>query len=91
MTKWILQKLLINPNLKNRLVINEMKAFYENFDKVYIIEIKEDIKDDNLLNPKTYTETRMVLNYLNDNSTNNSINSSIRTYLQSIIIIFLFI
>ena len=62
MTNWILQKLTINPNLKNRLVINEMHAIYENFDKVYKIEIKEDIKDNNILNPKTYTETKMVLN-----------------------------
>ena len=75
MMNWIFEKFNINPNMKNQLLITEVIAMCDGFDKVYKIEFNQYLKDDNILNPKSEEEnTRLALNYLKDGGIENSIN-----------------
>ena len=62
MMNWILNKLGINPAYKNQLNISEKNISFDDFDKIYKAEFNRNLKDDNILNPKTEIKTKLVVN-----------------------------
>ena len=62
MMNWILNKLGINPAYKNQLNISEKNISFDDFDKIYKAEFNRNLKDDNILNPKTEIKTQLVVN-----------------------------
>ena len=62
MMNWILNKLGINPAYKNQLNISEKNISFDDFDKIYKAEFNQNLKDDNILNPKTEIKTQLVVN-----------------------------
>ena len=62
MMNWILNKLGINPAYKNQLNISEKNISFDDFDKIYKAEFNQNLKDDNILNPKTEIKTKLVVN-----------------------------
>ena len=62
MMNWILNKLGINPAYKNQLNISEKNISVDDFDKIYKAEFNQNLKDDNILNPKTEIKTQLVVN-----------------------------